>query len=69
MVEFKGGYQGKLLRIDLTSKRAWIEDLNPDYVYPVIGEAGLEIKLLYDGVKSRTDPFFTGNKLIFSVDH
>ena len=61
------GYAGKILYVNLSTKEACIKDLDIDYVHPVIGGAGLGIKMLYEEVNPKIDPFSPENKLIFSV--
>jgi aldehyde:ferredoxin oxidoreductase len=42
---------GRILHVNLSTGERFDEELEVDYVYPVIGGAGLGIKLLYDKVK------------------
>ncbi|MGB9920217.1 MAG: aldehyde ferredoxin oxidoreductase family protein [Moorellales bacterium] len=65
MGELKGGYTGKILRVDLTRKEWKVEELDPKLAKNFIGGAGLGIKLLYDLLPARTDPFSPANPLIF----
>jgi len=64
---FKGGYMGKVLRIDLTTKKISKEELEEKEARAFIGGAGLGIGILYNEVKQRTDPLSSENKLIFSL--
>ena len=64
---FKGGYTGKVLRVNLTDQSAKTEDLPLQIARDYIGGAGFGIKLLFDELKSRVDPLGPENKLIFSV--
>ncbi|MCX8177992.1 MAG: aldehyde ferredoxin oxidoreductase family protein [Candidatus Bathyarchaeota archaeon] len=61
------GYAGRILYVNLSSSEFYIKDLDVDYVYPVIGGAGLGIKLLYEEVNPNVDPLSPDNRLIFSV--
>ncbi|MBS7647459.1 aldehyde ferredoxin oxidoreductase family protein [Candidatus Bathyarchaeota archaeon] len=61
------GYAGKILCVDLSTREVYTKNLDADYVYPVIGGAGLGIKILYDEVDPKEDPLSPKNKLIFSV--
>jgi aldehyde:ferredoxin oxidoreductase len=61
------GYAGKILYVDLSTKEINEEELDLDYAYPVIGGAGLGIKLLYDKVKPELNPLSPENAIIFSV--
>jgi aldehyde:ferredoxin oxidoreductase len=64
---YKGGYTGKILRIDLSTSTAKEEKLPPDVAKDFIGGAGFGIKYLFDELDAKTDPLGPGNKLIFSV--
>jgi len=64
---YKGGYTGKILRINLSQSTAKDEKLPPDVAKDFIGGAGLGIKYLFDELDAGTDPLGPGNKLIFSV--
>jgi aldehyde:ferredoxin oxidoreductase len=64
---YKGGYTGKILRINLSTSTAKEEKLPPDVAKDFIGGAGLGIKYLFDELDAGTDPLGPGNKLIFSV--
>ena len=63
---YSGGYSGKVLRIDLSSKTAKEEVLPEELARDFIGGAGFGIKYLFDEVKPDTDPFGPDNKLIFA---
>ncbi len=63
---FKGGYTGKLLRIDLSSQTATTEDLPEQIAADFIGGAGFGIKYLFEEVPATTDPLGPENKLIFA---
>ena len=63
---YKGGYTGKILRINLTDKVAKEEELPLDTAKDYIGGAGFGIKYLYDEVPAGADPLGPENKLIFA---
>ncbi len=63
---YKGGYTGKILRINLTDKAAREEDLPLEIAKDYIGGAGFGIKYLYDEVPAGADPLGPKNKLIFA---
>ncbi len=63
---YKGGYTGKILRINLTDKTIKEEPLLPKTAKDYIGGAGFCIKYLYDEVKAGADPIGPDNKLIFA---
>ena len=54
---FKGGYTGKILRINLTDKVYKIEDLLGETAKNFIGGAGFAVKTLFDEVPAKADPF------------
>lgn len=63
---YKGGYTGKILRINLTEQSAREEALPLEIARDFIGGAGFGIKYLFDGVKPGIDPLGPENKLIFA---
>jgi len=64
---YKGGYAGKILRIDLDKKTAKEEAVPEEIVKNYLGGAGFAIKCLYDEVKQKTPALDPANKLIFAV--
>ncbi|MFC1862919.1 aldehyde ferredoxin oxidoreductase family protein [Thermodesulfobacteriota bacterium] len=63
---YKGGYTGKVLRINLTNQSSKVEELPFETARDFIGGAGFGIKYLYDEVKANVDPLGPDNKLIFA---
>jgi len=63
---YKGGYIGKILRINLTEQTAKEEELPLQVAKDFIGGAGFGIKYLFDEVKGGIDPLGPENKLIFA---
>ena len=63
---YSGGYTGKVLRIDLTTRSATEEALPAEVARDFIGGAGFGIKYLYDEVEPGTDALGPDNKLIFA---
>lgn len=63
--KIKGGYHGKLLRVDLSSLSYKIEDLDENLLLDYIGGRGLGVKLLYDETAAGIDPLGPENKLYF----
>ena len=63
---YKGGYTGKILRINLTNQTAKKEKLPLNIAKDFIGGAGFGVKYLYDEVKAGTDPLGPENKLFFA---
>lgn len=60
------GWTGKLLRIDLTSGKVTIEDIDPALSRDYLGARGLGTKYMYDEVDPNVDPLSPANKLIFA---
>jgi len=63
---YKGGYSGKILRINLTDQTAKEEPLPLETAKNFIGGAGFGVKYLYDEVPADADPLGPKNKLIFA---
>jgi aldehyde:ferredoxin oxidoreductase len=61
------GWHGKLLRIDLTNKKASVEEIDPKVSKDFIGGRGVAIRYLYDEVDPGVDPLSPENKLIFAT--
>lgn len=56
----------KILRVDLTERRATAEELSPE-IEAYIGGIGIGTKILLDEVPAGTDALSPDNKLVFSV--
>jgi aldehyde:ferredoxin oxidoreductase len=59
------GYQGKILRVDLSQARLWDETLNEDYARKFVGGSGLGARYLYDLLEAKTNPLGPENPLFF----
>jgi aldehyde:ferredoxin oxidoreductase len=64
---YKGGYTGKILRIDLSGLSSREEKVPEKLVKNYLGGAGFAIKYLYDELKPGTPALGKENKLIFAV--
>ncbi|MBN2239813.1 MAG: aldehyde ferredoxin oxidoreductase family protein [Dehalococcoidales bacterium] len=62
-----GGYQNKILRVDLTNRTFEEETLPDELIHDYIGGRGFGVKLLYDDLKPGTDPLGEDNELIFTA--
>jgi len=62
-----GGWMGKILRINLSSKRYRYEDLSEHLLVNYIGGRGFAIKFLWDELKPKTDPLSLENKIILAT--
>ena len=63
---FSGGYMGKILRIDLSSKSFEIQNLKEDLALNYLGGEGLGARILWDDLKPGIDPFDPSNELIIT---
>jgi len=61
-----GGYTGKVLRVNLSTKKISVEELSEQVAQDFMGGAGFGIKYLYDEVPGNVDPLGEENKLIFA---
>jgi len=64
---YKGGYAGKILRIDLTKQSSKEEAVSEELAKNYLGGTGFAIKYLYDELKPGTPALDKANKLIFAV--
>ncbi|MGC9021329.1 MAG: aldehyde ferredoxin oxidoreductase family protein [Candidatus Methanodesulfokora sp.] len=58
------GYAGKILRVDLTTKKIWIQPLRKDLARNYIGGTGMASRILWEEVKADIDPLGPENRLI-----
>ncbi len=58
------GYHKKLLRVDLSSRKVKVEDLDEALIRKYIGGLGIEAKILYEETGPQTDPLSPENELI-----
>lgn len=61
------GYAGKLLRIDLSREKVFIEGLNTKTLRKFMGGVGYAAHLLYNELPVAIDPLSPENKLIFAT--
>ncbi|UCB46442.1 MAG: aldehyde ferredoxin oxidoreductase family protein [Spirochaetota bacterium] len=61
------GYMGKILRIDLSTRKIETEQLSDEVALKFIGGSGLGAKILYEETDKETDPLGSENPLIFAV--
>ncbi|MFH1646816.1 MAG: aldehyde ferredoxin oxidoreductase family protein [Chloroflexota bacterium] len=64
---YRGGYAGKILRIDLSDKSVKEEKVPEALARQYLGGAGFAIKYLYDELKPGTSALDPANRLIFAV--
>ena len=58
------GYAGKILRVDLTAKKIWVQPLRKDLARKYIGGTGIASRILWEEVKADVDPLGPENRLI-----
>jgi len=61
------GYAGRILQIDLTTGKTYVEPLNEDYAKKYIGGIGLGMRLWLDHSKPGVDPYSPENPLILTT--
>ena len=67
MNNIKGAYHGKLLRINLTTRKIEKEDIPEKILSDYVGGRGLATKYLYDELSPETDALSEENKLFFAT--
>ena len=65
MQAFTGGYLGKILRVNLTTRRTSVEELHDNEVELLLGGRGIAARMYYQEIAADTKPFDEGNKLFF----
>ncbi|MBN2553078.1 MAG: hypothetical protein JXB06_09925, partial [Spirochaetales bacterium] len=65
--QLPGGYNGKLLRVDLDNLETSVEPLEESFCRRYIGGTGFIIHYLLREVKPDIDPLSPANKLIFAA--
>lgn len=63
----RGGWTGRVLRVDLTRKKFVVQDLDPKVAVDFLGGRGLAIKTLWEELTPGTDPLSPDNLLIFAT--
>jgi len=66
MAKEKGGFAGKVLRVDLSTGKISLEDTVAKY-REVLGGTGIGYKVLWEEVPAGTAPFDAGNKIVFAT--
>jgi aldehyde:ferredoxin oxidoreductase len=61
------GWNGRLLRVDLTKGKAVRQEYPEDLAKRFVGGRGFAVKFLWDELKPGTDPLSPGNMLIFAA--
>lgn len=66
-MKYQGGWFGKLLRINLTTKTSAVEDIPEKLLKDYLGGAALGSKILYDELAPGIDPLGEENKLLYTT--
>ena len=61
-----GGWAGKILRVDLSNRKTWVEP-SVEYGRKYMGGRGIAARIAWDEIPAGTRPFDPENRLIFSV--
>jgi len=61
------GYTGKVLHLDMTTKKSRIEPVTEEFCRKYIGGVGFVARLLYDSTKPKIDPLSPDSVLIFAT--
>jgi len=67
MRKFKGGYIGKIARVNLTKQKIKIENVDPKFAFKYIGGRGWCARIVWDEIPAKTDPLSPQNKLIVAT--
>ncbi|MFW6138692.1 MAG: aldehyde ferredoxin oxidoreductase family protein [Spirochaetota bacterium] len=62
---FKGGYLGKVLRVDLTNRRQSVEKMDENLMKKLLGGRGIAAEYYYREIGPRVEPFNPENKMFF----
>ena len=60
------GWTGNFLQVDLTKKKAALQQYSENLALNFLGGRGFAVKILWDTLPKGTDPLSPHNKLIFS---
>mgnify|MGYP002684789970 CR=1 FL=1 len=63
----KGGFQGKIFRVHLSSGKMTVEELREDWAEKFIGGRGYGTKIMDDEVDPAIDPLSEKNKVIIAT--
>lgn len=63
----EGGYWGKILEVDLTTRSVGVESLDPQDARSFVGGSGLATKILYEQTDGSTGPLSPENTVVFAT--
>lgn len=61
------GWNGKILRVNLSRMEATAQNYNLDFARKYLGGRGLAIRILWDELKPGTGPLGSENKLVIAA--
>jgi aldehyde:ferredoxin oxidoreductase len=61
------GWNGKILRINLSNRKIEVENYDADFALKYIGGRGFAARILFDELRTETDPLGPENKLIVAA--
>jgi aldehyde:ferredoxin oxidoreductase len=59
-------YTGKILHVDLSTRKSWVQEVDADFLKKYIGGVGLATRLAYDNIPPGADPLGPENALCFA---
>ena len=60
------GYSGKILHIDLTERKTWVEDKTEDWYKMWIGGVSMATRLCWENITPGCDPYSPENPICFA---
>ena len=67
MAAIKGGYWGKIARVDLTNGKTDIQEFDDAFARKYLGGSGFAAQILSERVTKNTNPLGPGNVIVFSA--
>jgi len=59
-------YSGKILHIDMTTQKTWVQQVDAEFLKKYLGGVGLATRLVYDNTPAGCDPLGPENALCFA---
>jgi aldehyde:ferredoxin oxidoreductase len=59
-------FTGKVLHVDMTSRKTWVEEKSPEFIKKYLGGIGYATRLAYDNIPKGADPLGPQNALCFA---
>lgn len=66
-MEADGGWHRRILWVDLSRGKTWVEEYPKDMALEYLGGRGYAIRILWDRLKPGTDPFSPENIIIYAI--